>query len=147
MSKLLIYKCDVCGYVLEVVHLGKRTLVEAGEGFTRTMTVADAIVTCCGKAMTLVEENTVDASVEKHVPAVYFEDGKVVVKVGSVAHPMIAEHYIQWIALTYDDTVIRVKLEPGQEPQAIFYVGPNVTTVKAYAYCNLHGLWSATASK
>lgn len=147
MRKLLIYKCNECGYILEVIHLGKRTLVSAGEGYTKTLTVADAKVICCGKPMQLLTANTVDASTEKHVPDIKFEGDKVVVNVGSVDHPMTPEHLIQWVILCYDNVVQRVDLTADDKPHAEFFIGPDVKLVEAYAYCNLHGLWSATATR
>ncbi len=145
MAKNLgFYRCPTCGYTLEVVELGQKKMVCTGESYAHTCFLADAIVSCCGKAMELLEPNTVEASTEKHLPVGTFtEDGKLVVKVGSIAHPMIAEHSIQWICIAYGDTIQRIKLEPGQTPEATFCV-PNATKVDMYAYCNLHGLWKAT---
>ncbi len=141
MKELLVYKCDICGYVLEVIDTGKRTLVETGSGYTRSLTVADAILVCCGQPMTLLKANSVDASTEKHVPVVTIDGDKAIVKVGNKPHPMTEEHYIKWIALLVGDSVQRVELEPGDQPEATFYIG-NSTSIKAYAYCNLHGLWT-----
>ena len=120
-KKLEVYKCEVCGNMVEMIHEGQGQLV------------------CCGKPMVLMEENTVDASKEKHVPVVEKIDGGYKVKVGSAAHPMEEKHYIEWIELIAGDVAQRVFLKPGQEPGASFCT--DATTVTARAYCNLHGLW------
>lgn len=140
MKELLIYTCDVCGYILEVIDLGQRTLVESGTGYTKTLTVADAQLICCGQPMKLLKANVEDASNEKHLPVIEVDGDKVIVKVGSIAHPMTAEHYIKWITILHGDKVQNAKLEPTDTPEAVFYVG-KATHIKAYAYCNLHGLW------
>ena len=111
-----IWKCEVCGNIVEVLHSGAGELV------------------CCGKAMGLMKENSVDAAVEKHVPVI--EEKKV--SVGSVTHPMSEEHYIEWIELTMENgRVIKKFLKPGDEPVLEFCCG----IVSVRAYCNLHGLW------
>jgi len=122
MTELLqIYKCEVCGDMVEVVHAGPGTLV------------------CCGKPMKLMAENIVDASKEKHVPVIETVLGGIKVKVGSVAHPMEAAHYIEWIELIVDGKAYRQFLKPGDAPEAVFNVtGSKIT---AREYCNLHGLW------
>ncbi len=119
--KMQIYKCEICGNIVEMVHEGKGQLV------------------CCGKPMVLQEENTVDAATEKHVPVIEKIDGGYKVKVGSVAHPMEDKHYIEWIELIEGDFSQRVFLKPGQEPEASFCT--DASSVTARAYCNLHGLW------
>ena len=119
--KMQIYKCEVCGNIVEMVHEGKGQLV------------------CCGKPMVLQEENTVDAATEKHVPVIEKIDGGYKVKVGSVAHPMEEKHYIEWIELIEGDFSQRVFLKPGQEPEVSFCT--DASSVTARAYCNLHGLW------
>ncbi len=118
-----VYKCEICGNIVEVLHGGKGQLV------------------CCNKPMKLSVENTTDAAKEKHVPVVEKVDGGYKVAVGSVAHPMEDKHYIEWIELLAGDKVYRQYLDPGQAPEAIFMVDAD----KAYgrAYCNLHGLWKA----
>lgn len=116
-----IYKCEVCGNIVEVLHAGVGELV------------------CCGEPMKLYEENTVDAAVEKHVPVIAKTDDGITVKVGSVPHPMTEEHYIEWIELLADGKAYRQFLKPGDAPEAVFpVVAENVT---AREYCNLHGLW------
>jgi superoxide reductase len=116
VEKKEIYKCEVCGNIVEVVHEGGGVLI------------------CCGQPMKLQKENTVDASQEKHVPII---DGKKV-KVGSVAHPMTAEHYIEWIEATSETgETAKIFLTPNSKPEAKF----SFKVVSARAYCNLHGLW------
>jgi len=118
-----IYKCEVCGNIVEVLHTGKGELV------------------CCNKPMVLMKENTVDASKEKHVPVVEKEGNKVTVKVGSAEHPMEEKHYIEWIEVIDELKSQKKFLKPGEKPQWEFNdVGENVSV---RAYCNLHGLWSA----
>ena len=122
-KKLEIYKCEVCGNIVEVVHGGVGELV------------------CCGAPMSLVTENTVDAAKEKHVPVVEKIEGGYKVKVGSVPHPMEETHYIEWIELIADGKAYRQFLEPGQAPEAMFKI--EAARVTAREYCNLHGLWKA----
>ena len=120
-AKLEIYKCDVCGNMVEVVHGGDGELV------------------CCGQAMKLLKENTTDAALEKHVPVIEKIDGGVKVIVGEVAHPMGEDHYIEWIEIIADGKAFRQFLNPGDAPEAVFAV--DADTVTAREYCNLHGLW------
>lgn len=120
-----VYKCETCGNIVEVLHEGGGTLV------------------CCGHPMKLMSENTVDASLEKHVPVV--EDkgkGHIIVRVGKVEHPMIEEHYIEWIEVTCSLGNFKYFLKPGDKPQAEFYLG-NIKNYQVKAYCNLHGLWKS----
>ncbi len=123
IEKLQIFKCSVCGNIIEVVHAGGGTLV------------------CCGKDMDLIVENTTDAATEKHVPVVEKVDGGYKVTVGSVAHPMEDAHLIQWIQLIADGTAYRQFLTPGAAAEAVFLVKAENVTVREY--CNLHGLWKA----
>lgn len=116
------YRCEVCGNIVALVNKGGGTLV------------------CCDKQMTRLEPNTVDASKEKHVPDIKKEDGKIKVAVGSTIHPMVPEHYIQWIALEADDRLEFKYLKPGEEPKAEF---KNAQSGTVYEYCNIHGLWKA----
>lgn len=116
-----VYKCDVCGNIVEVLHSGAGTLV------------------CCGQPMKLMKENTTDGAKEKHVPVVEKVVGGVKVKVGSVAHPMEEKHYIEWIEIIADGKAYRQYLAPGQVPEAIFPV--EVADIVAREYCNLHSLW------
>jgi superoxide reductase len=120
-ERLQVYKCEVCGNIVEVLHGGQGELV------------------CCGQAMKLYKENTVDAAKEKHVPVVEKVAGGFKVKVGSVAHPMEEKHYIEWVELLVGDKAYRQFLKPGGAPEALFTV--DATTATAREYCNLHGLW------
>lgn len=117
-----VYKCEVCGNMVEVLHNGG-TLV------------------CCGKPMTLQVENTVDAAKEKHVPVIEKIEGGIIVKVGSVEHPMLEEHHIEWIEAHTANKVYRKFLKPGEKPIAEFKLDEEVLFVREY--CNLHGLWKA----
>ncbi len=96
---------------------------------------------CCGENMTELKANTVDASGEKHLPVVVIEGNTVTVSVGSVAHPMLPEHFITWVALETNEGILRKPLTPGSEPVAKFALTENEKAVAAYEYCNLHGLW------
>lgn len=116
-----VYKCEACGNIVEVLHGGGGELV------------------CCGEAMKLMVENTVDAAKEKHVPVIEKVPGGVKVRVGSVAHPMEAKHYIEWIEILADGKVYRKFLKPGDAPEATFAV--EAKSITAREYCNLHGLW------
>ena len=116
-----IYKCDLCGNIVEVVGVGGGQLV------------------CCGQPMTVKKENTVEASKEKHIPVIERAEGKVIVKVGSVAHPMEEKHFIEFVELITDKCAIRRYLKPGDKPEVTFPACCDVFTVRAY--CNLHGLW------
>jgi superoxide reductase len=120
-EQLEIYKCEVCGNIVEVLHAGGGELV------------------CCGQPMALMTENTVDASKEKHVPVIEKAEGGYLVKVGGVAHPMEEKHYIEWIELIADGKCYREFLKPGQAPEAFFCV--KADKVAAREYCNIHGLW------
>jgi len=120
-----VYKCSICGNIVEVIHSAGGTLV------------------CCGQPMDLLVENTTDAATEKHVPVVERTDNKLKVSVGSVAHPMIEEHYIEWVELIVGERVFRTYLQPGESPEAVFNVMAD--GVVAREYCNLHGLWRTEA--
>lgn len=122
-KKLEIFKCEVCGHIIEVIHEGKGELV------------------CCGEPMKLLTENTVDASKEKHVPVIEKTSDGFKVKVGSVDHPMEEKHFIEWIELVADGSAYRRFLKPGDAPEAFFCI--NASKVAAREYCNLHGLWKA----
>ena len=99
-------------------------------------------IVCCGEVMKELIPGSVDAAVEKHKPVITVDGNKVVVTVGSVLHPMQEEHYIQWIVLETKEGKQRKKLVPSQEPQAHFMIVDGDEVVAAYAYCNLHGLWT-----
>lgn len=100
---------------------------------------------CCGEAMSELIPGTTDAAVEKHVPVISVAGNKVTVTVGSVAHPMEAEHYIQWILLRTDKGNQRKLLKSGDEPKAEFMLLDGEKPLEAYEYCNLHGLWKGEA--
>ena len=116
-----IYKCEKCGNIVEVVHQSRGELH------------------CCGQAMTLMAENSTDAAQEKHVPVLEQKDGGWQVTVGSVAHPMGEDHYIEWIELLVGQDVHRHNFSVTDSPTAFFAV--DADAVQARAYCNLHGLW------
>lgn len=118
-----VYKCAVCGNIVEVAHAGAGELV------------------CCGQPMEKQKENTVDAATEKHVPVVEKTERGFKVTVGSEPHPMEESHYVEWIELIADGKTYRQDLKPGDEPVAEFCV--EAETVSAREYCNLHGLWKA----
>lgn len=120
-AKLEIYKCTVCGNIVEVLSGGAGAL------------------TCCGQSMQKLEAQTADAANEKHVPVIEKIDGGIKVKVGSVPHPMTDEHYIEWIAVDADGKTCRRFLKPGDEPEAIFKV--DADSVTAREHCTVHGLW------
>ncbi|MBU4228997.1 MAG: desulfoferrodoxin [Proteobacteria bacterium] len=122
-EKLQVYKCEICGNIVEVLHGGVGELV------------------CCGQPMTLQTENTVDAAKEKHVPVIEKVAGGYKVKVGAVAHPMEEKHHIEWIELIAGDKAYRQFLKPGDAPEAFFAV--DASSVNAREHCNLHGLWKA----
>lgn len=118
-----IYKCNICGNIVEVIHGGEEQLV------------------CCGQLMELLEANTVDAVKEKHVPVIEKTENGFMVKVGSVPHPMSEEHYIEWIEIIADGKSYRKFLKPGNAPKAEFCI--EAKKVEAREYCNLHGLWKS----
>ncbi len=118
-----IYKCNVCGDMVEVLIAGDGNLV------------------CCDKNMESMEEKTEDEGNEKHVPVIEKTDNGVLVRVGSVPHPMVEEHYIQWIELITDDKFYRRFLNPGDKPEAEFEV--KTDNLSAREYCNIHGLWKS----
>ena len=120
-ERLQVYKCEVCGNIVEMLHAGKGELV------------------CCKQPMKLFVENTVDAAKEKHVPVVEKTAEGIKVKVGSVAHPMEEKHYIEWIEIIADGKAYRQFLKPRDVPEAVFNIEAEQVTVREY--CNLHGLW------
>lgn len=118
-----VYRCKVCGNIVEILNPAAGTLV------------------CCGQPMTFLAGNTTDGAKEKHVPVIEKIDGGYKVLIGSVAHPMIPEHYIQWIELLTPTCVLRKELKAGEAPEAVFYTDEEA--IGAREYCNLHGLWRA----
>jgi len=125
MTKLKqIYKCNVCGNIVEVLHAGVGQLV------------------CCGQPMELLTERTTDVGLEKHVPIVEKTGNKVKVKVGSVPHPMEQKHYIEWIEIIANGKTYRAFLNPGDKPEAEFEI--TAKKIEAKEYCNIHGLWKSS---
>ena len=116
-----VYRCSVCGNIVEVRHTGGGELV------------------CCSQPMNLLVANTQDAATEKHVPVVTRTEEGVEVRVGEVDHPMDDDHYIEWITLVTENKTKTVYLAPGDEPRSIFKTTAESGVV--YEYCNLHGLW------
>ncbi len=101
-------------------------------------------VMCCGEKMNKIEPNTTDAANEKHVPVITQEGNKVTVTVGAVTHPMLEEHFIEWIVLETKKGSMTANLKPGSEPKAEFLLTDGDEVVSAFEYCNLHGLWKAS---
>ena len=126
MAKCKFFLCKHCGNLVEKIH-------DSG-----------VPIICCGEPMEELKANTVEASVEKHIPVIKSDGDAVEVFVGSAAHPMQKEHYIQWVYIETVQGGQRKALEPGDEPKACFALCGD-TLVAAYAYCNLHGLWKADA--
>lgn len=123
--ELKFFRCEHCGNIVEMIE---------DKGVP---------VVCCGQIMTELVAGTSDGAREKHVPVYEVNGSTVLVKVGEVAHPMIPEHYIQWIVLQTKNGVQRRELKPGEKPEAIFALCEGDEAVAVYAYCNLHGLWKA----
>lgn len=122
MKKNDLFKCSLCGNIVELAHVGGGTLV------------------CCGKNMDLLEEKTADTSTEKHVPFIEKVENGYKVRVGENAkHPMTAEHYIEFIQLITENEVYTKYLKPGEEAEAFFET--KAENVVAREYCNIHGLW------
>ncbi|MDD4333319.1 MAG: desulfoferrodoxin [Patescibacteria group bacterium] len=116
-----IYKCNICGNIVEMTHAGAGELV------------------CCGQPMELQIEKTRDVGAEKHVPILEKTAEGYKIKVGSVPHPMEEAHYIEWIELIYGEKICRRRLKPGEPAE--MEVNTNLDNVYARAYCNIHGLW------
>lgn len=126
MAKLLeVYKCNLCGNIVEAIHAGGGSL------------------SCCGEEMILLAENSVDAAKEKHVPVIEKVAGGYKVSIGSVPHPMEEKHYIEWIELIAGGKAYRQFLKPGEAAEAVFSVTASGVTVREL--CNLHGQWSSLA--
>ncbi|MBQ1927162.1 MAG: desulfoferrodoxin FeS4 iron-binding domain-containing protein [Proteobacteria bacterium] len=119
------FKCELCGNIISVLKDGGGPL------------------SCCGQKMAELIPGTTDAAQEKHVPVVTVDGATVKVVVGSTAHPMAPEHYIEWIHLATKKGAQMAHLAPGEAPEATFVLAPGDAAVAAYAYCNLHGLWKA----
>ena len=123
--EMKFFKCEMCGNIIAFVK-------DSG-----------VPIKCCGQEMTEIVAGTTDAAQEKHVPVVEKSGDKVIVKVGDVAHPMEDDHYIEWIALETKSGNQRKPLKPGEEPKVCFRICEGDEVIKAYAYCNLHSLWSS----
>jgi superoxide reductase len=125
MEKVKYYLCKKCGNLVRVINQGGGTL------------------TCCNESMQELKPNTVDASQEKHIPVAIFEEGILNIKIGSIMHPMIDEHYIMWIhVITQDGTIYSKSFEPGDIPEVTFKIA-DLKKATIYAYCNIHGLWKS----
>lgn len=122
MKKTKFYICPTCRNTVEMIY------------------DTDIKLFCCGEEMRELVPNTVEASGEKHIPAVKVSEGQVEVNVGSVNHPMEAVHWIEWVQLVTDKGSYRKHLNPGEAPNVKFLLGEE-TPKEVYAYCNLHGLW------
>ncbi len=121
-ERMEIYKCEICGNIVEMTHGGAGKLV------------------CCGQPMVKMKEQTADMATEKHVPVIEKIEGGYRVTVGSTLHPMIDNHYIEWIELISGDSIYREYLNPGMDPIAEFKTG-DLAEVSAREYCSIHGLW------
>lgn len=119
-----LYKCETCGNIISHVQS------------------SGVPVVCCGKKMTEIIPGTSDGAAEKHVPVIKQEGNKVIVEIGSLAHPMVEEHHIEWIILQTARGVQRRNLLPKDAPKAEFILSEDDKLVAAYEYCNLHGLWA-----
>jgi len=124
-KKLQIYKCEICGNIVEVLHTGKGELV------------------CCEQPMALLPEKTEEQGNEKHVPVIERTEEGIKVKIGAVTHPMEDTHYIEWIEIISDGRVYRKFLSPGDSPEADFAIvsAGGGEKIEARDYCNIHGLW------
>jgi superoxide reductase len=116
-----IYKCEICGNIVHMVHGGAGELV------------------CCGQPMVLMEEKTAEMKMEKHVPVIERDGDLIKIYVGSTLHPMGEKHYIEWIELVTEDRSYRKYLKPGDRPEALFLC--KAERISAREYCNIHGLW------
>ena len=119
-----VYKCSVCGNIVEVLHAGEGELV------------------CCGQPMELLQEKSTDAGLEKHVPVIEMTDSGVKVKVGDTPHPMEEQHYIEWVEIIANGGSYRKFLKPGDKPEVVFEISPQPVTAREY--CSVHGLWQSS---
>lgn len=123
MKKLVFYKCEICGNVaIKIIDSGVPML-------------------CCGKVMSEIVPNSVDASSEKHKPVVSTSENQIKVVVGEVLHPMTSEHYISHIALETEKGIYIKNLLPTDQPTASFLLEEGESAISAYSVCNLHGVW------
>ena len=121
MERNNILKCNLCGNIIEVIEAHSDNLV------------------CCGQDMNILQENIIEASTEKHIPAVEKTNGGILVKIGSIAHPMEEKHYIQWVEVISKNKSYKKFFSPNNKPEAFFPIEDDKLIVRAY--CNLHGLW------
>ena len=124
-EKFQIYKCKICGNIIEVLHEGAGELV------------------CCGQPMNLIPSKTQEEGNEKHKPIIKANAEGVTIKVGSIPHPMEEEHYIEWIEIFTDKGRAKKFLKPGEPPEIKFPIKTQIEQISARAYCNVHGLWSS----
>lgn len=122
-ERLEVYKCEICGNMVEVLHTGVGELV------------------CCNQPMRLLEETTEDTGYEKHLPVIEEAEHGFKVKVGSIPHPMEEKHRIEWVELVVGDKAYRQFLKPGDSPEALFCVDAKMEEISARGFCNIHGLW------
>jgi superoxide reductase len=119
-----IYRCSVCGNIIEILHSGEGQLV------------------CCSKSMELLNAKNKDVGLEKHVPIIEKTESGVIVKIGSISHPMEESHYIEFIEIIADGKIYRKFLKPGEEPMVNFNI--KINKIEARGYCNIHGLWKSS---
>ena len=123
--EMKFYRCKRCGQMVAIVNK------------------TSCPVVCCGEPMEEIVPGTSDGAVEKHVPVYEIKDNKVYVRVGEVDHPMIEQHYIEWVAVQTTTGNQRKALKPEEKPEAVFAILEGEEVLAVYAYCNLHGLWKA----
>ena len=123
INRKQVYKCNVCGNIVEILHAGGGELV------------------CCGQPMELLQEKTADTGLEKHVPVIKTTASEITVKVGEVPHPMEEKHYIEWVEILAGSNVYRKFLKPGDKPEADFKIDSKEVTAREY--CSVHGLWKS----
>jgi len=123
ISREQVYKCNICGNIIEILHAGGGELV------------------CCGEPMELLREKTADAALEKHVPVIEKTASGTKVRVGQVSHPMEEKHFIEWVEILADGNVYRKFLKPGDKPEAEFKIDNKEVTAREY--CSVHGLWKS----
>ena len=117
------FVCEHCGNMIAVIKDAKVPMM------------------CCGQKMKELIPGTTDAAVEKHVPAFEVKDGRVIVNIGEVAHPMVEAHFIEWVVLQTNQGIQKKDLRAGMEPKVVFALSEGEKVEAVYAYCNLHGLW------
>ena len=118
-----IYRCNICGNIVEIIHIGAGQLV------------------CCGEPMELLEEKIIEEGKEKHVPVIEKRGSELIIRVGKIPHPMEENHYIEWIEVLCDKGCFKKILKPGDKPEALFNIDCDNYIVRIY--CNIHGLWKS----